>query len=74
MLTGAFALERFQPIRRGNAQIVQAVCSVQHSQLAASERLDLYRQAARNNAVPDALGLLVGEAPNHGTSITPRVM
>jgi len=46
VLTGAFALERFQPIRRGNAQIIQAVGGVEHSQLAASERLDLNRQAA----------------------------
>jgi hypothetical protein len=56
-----------QPVRRRVAQIVHRLRSVEHRQLAERAILDVRRQLAAAQAVPDALGFLVCEAGDHGS-------
>ena len=68
VLACALPPQRFQPICRRNAQVIEAVRSVEHPQLPSGERLNLIRKATRHVAVPYALRLLVCEAPDHDVS------
>jgi hypothetical protein len=65
VLTPSFALQHFQTIRRRDAQIIQTLGGVQHSELATGYGLNLDGEPQRGVALPNAFGLLVGEATDH---------
>ena len=62
--------QAFQAIARRDAQIVQVLCSMQHAQFPAGDRLNLPRQPLRGLAFPDFPGLAVLESDDHAPSIT----
>jgi hypothetical protein len=65
MLTRTFTLQHFQTIRGRDAQVIQALGGVYHSQLATGDRLNLAWEPERRLALPDAFGFLVREATDH---------
>jgi hypothetical protein len=65
LLACTAAPERFEAIRRRDAQIFQPLGRIQHPKLPSRNLLNLNRQPTRHFAVPDALGFLIGEGPDH---------
>lgn len=67
-VTGKF----FQPVLRGNAKVVDPAGVVQHPQLAPRHCLNLARETAGKNALPDFSRLVVMERSDHGKMLTPN--
>jgi len=65
VLPAAIARQRFQPVRRRNAQIIKTLCGIQHPQLAPRDDLDLVGQLPAEQTRPDALRRFVVEGNNH---------
>ena len=65
VLASAATLERFKAIRWRNSQVIKSLSGIEHAQFAAGNGLNLNWQPPRYFAVPNALGFLVGEGPDH---------
>lgn len=64
-LSVAVTEELFQPVLWGNTEVVDPAGVVQHPQLAPRHCLDLARETAEKNALPDFLRLVVMERSDH---------
>jgi hypothetical protein len=65
VLAFAVALERLQPVARGNPEIAEFLCNVELLEFAESDPLDVRRQVRRLVAVVDFFGSLAAEGKNH---------
>ena len=65
VLPTPIALERFQSVPWRDSQIVKALGSIQLDKFAQHDPLEGGREAAPGCAGEEALGLAVGEAPDH---------
>jgi len=61
VLAPAITPERFKPVRRRDAQVVEYGGGIEHAQLASGGLLDSSSQPARVLAAPDLLRFPVGE-------------
>ena len=66
VLAFAFAFQRLQPVGRRNAEIIQLVGIVQHTQFSPGDGLNVPWEPARDFAFPYLLGLPVPEARDYG--------
>src|SRR5207302_8843273 len=64
-LPGALALQRLQPVRWRHTQIVQRPCPMQHHQLAQRGGLNVGRQLAAADTLPDQFRFRATEASDH---------
>lgn len=74
VLAFAAALQGFEPVCRGSAQIIQHSGIAEHAQLATRHGLDILRQAPGWRSAPDLFRFPVGKVPDHWPTITPTVI
>jgi hypothetical protein len=72
VLALAFTFQGFEAIGRGNAQIINVFCVVQHTQFPTCNSLNIIGQPTRPAALPDPLGFPILEIFDHFRTITLR--
>jgi hypothetical protein len=65
VLAFAVTLERFQPVARGNPEVVKFLCDVELLEFAQGYLLDVGRQARRFVALMNLFGGFAAEGKNH---------
>ena len=70
MLAFAVTLQGFEPIGRGNTQIIQRLGIVEHTQFAPGNLLNVPRQTPRYLAAPNLFGFSVLKFLDHRPTIT----
>ena len=66
---GAIALQFLQPVSRRDPEITQRIGSVKDEELAQGHPLGSLVELPGRLSLPDALGVLVFEGPEHGSQI-----
>jgi len=65
VLPGAAPAKRLQVIRRGEAEVGQRLCKIEHGQFPSGQTLDALRQLLRKAALKNFSGLVAFEGPDH---------
>jgi hypothetical protein len=73
VLVGAVARKRFEPVSRRHAEIVHIARGVDEQELVPSPFRDIRRDAFRDVSGEDCCGAFIGEALDHGKTVTPIV-
>jgi hypothetical protein len=61
----AVSLQHFQPVGRGNAQVIEPMRVVQHPQFSPRNLLNSDGKTARTHTTPYRFGFLVSEVEDH---------
>ena len=70
VLTGAVALELFEPVARRHAKVVDRVSGIDRDELSEHRALELGGEAPNGLAAEETLGISVGEGFDHSGIVT----